>query len=127
MQHRSAFHAELEKTVQTWARLIERAEVPNPFSSRDGKLLRGVPPELHLNVEEVASKLGDAIESRLLSDSSELLTQAWIAGMDPLTPVPTAFKLLFGSIPPIIQKRIYLGLLLRPTLAIHTEAYQDAC
>lgn len=44
--------------LQYWALLVEEAQAPNPFSSRDGRLLKLIPPERRLSPEALqASKL----------------------------------------------------------------------
>ena len=56
------------------------AEQPGQLAAREGKLLRRVPVELHLNETEVAEKLSSAIESRLRTESASQLISAWAIG-----------------------------------------------
>ena len=66
--------------LQHWARLIVRAEKPNPLSSRDGKLLRRVPLEGRLDLAEMARNLEAVLPFKLKQESIQLLLQAWSTG-----------------------------------------------
>lgn len=67
-------------SLQVWASLIEEGEAPRPFSSRDGRLLRRIPPEARLPGLELQQHLLSALQSRLLTDSSGMLVEAWSSG-----------------------------------------------
>ena len=47
--------------LQYWARQVEEAQAPNPLSSRDGRLIKPVPPELRLAPGELVGHLEEAL------------------------------------------------------------------
>ena len=47
--------------LQYWARHVEEAQAPNPLSSRDGRLIKPVPPELRLAAAELVGHLEEAL------------------------------------------------------------------
>ena len=56
------------------------AEEANPLSPREGKLLKLVPLESRLTVDNISANLTHAIASRLLADSPSFLIDLWTNG-----------------------------------------------
>lgn len=65
--------------VQYWARLVEEAQAPNPLSSRDGRLLKIVPPERRLAPEQLQAHLEAALKE-LQGEGRDLMCEAWAQG-----------------------------------------------
>ena len=66
--------------LQEWARLIAKGEVPNPMSSRDGKLLKLVSPSQRLLQPELEAHLQHALRHHLQEEAGCLLSIAWSKG-----------------------------------------------
>lgn len=58
------------------------AEEANPLSPREGKLLKLVPLESRLTVENISANLAHAVASRLQADSPLFLIDLWKNGED---------------------------------------------
>ncbi|KAI3428659.1 hypothetical protein D9Q98_007482 [Chlorella vulgaris] len=65
-----------------WAGQIEAAQVPNPLSSRDGRLIKPVPPELRLAKPDLVAHLQAALYP-LQDEARDLLCEAWAQARRP--------------------------------------------
>ncbi len=68
--------------AQYWANWIEEAEIPNPLSTRDGKLLKPVLGSAHLTREDAVAHLTAALEP-YAAESRDLICSAWARGAQP--------------------------------------------
>lgn len=54
--------------------------MPNPLSSRDGRLLKAIPPERRMTSEEAQAQLEEALRSGLHDEARDLMCTAWAEG-----------------------------------------------
>jgi len=66
--------------AQLWAARVEAAQTPLLLSSRDGRLLRPVPPEARLAPAALHAALARAAGGRLAADTRDMLCDAWERG-----------------------------------------------
>eukprot|EP00887_Chlorella_sp_A99_P005594 scaffold1.g5594.t1 len=68
-----------------WGGVVEAAQAPNPLSSRDGRLIKPVPPELRLPPQQLELRLEAALLRGPVraGDARDLLCAAWAAGRRP--------------------------------------------
>ncbi len=72
-------HALPLPSVQYWGRLVEEAQAPHPLSSRDGRLIKTIPPERRLAPQELQCQLEGALaeEEDLQEEARDLMCVAW--------------------------------------------------
>ncbi|GAB4818861.1 hypothetical protein N2152v2_005907 [Parachlorella kessleri] len=75
-----------------WSRLIKDAQAPNPLSSRDGLLLKTIPPERRLLAEELQHQLEGVLEEGWREEACDLMCAAWARGRKPGRPEVAFFR-----------------------------------